>query len=60
MRTVIYFYSDHVDLLGFLDYEIWKASHMLAQNIPLRKNIHLNNEIWEDFGPLWKEPGKEQ
>ena len=38
---------------GFLDYEIWKTSHMLAQNIPLQKAPHSQNELWEEFGPHW-------
>ena len=46
-------FREHVDLKGFLDYEIWKASHMLAQNIPLQKIPHPENELWEDFGPHW-------
>ena len=46
-------FREHVDLKGFLDYEIWKASHMLAQNIPLQKTPQSQNELWEDFGPHW-------
>ena len=49
---------EHVDLLGFLDYEIWKASHMLAQDLPLRKQeqsgIDSNYQVWKNFGPCWK------
>ena len=37
------FCREHVDLVGFLDYEIWKASHMLAQGVPLQKQIEGGN-----------------
>ena len=54
-------FREHVNLLGFLDYEIWKASHMLAQDNPLRKHaihqhicgVDLKYQVWEDFGPCW-------
>ena len=50
-------YRQHVDLMGFLDYEIWKASHMLAQDMPLQKRPEgswsSGSEKWEDFGPHW-------
>ena len=54
-------FRHHVDLMGFLDHEIWKASHMLAQNIPLQQPIQrtVESEQWEDFGPIWKETEKE-
>ena len=37
---------EHVDLIGFLDFETWKASHMLAQGIPLQRQIQAD--------PDWK------
>jgi hypothetical protein len=42
-------------LIGFLDYEIWKISHLLAQDIPLQKPSEEfpTSEQWEDFGPRW-------
>jgi len=50
--------SHCIDLLGFLDFEIWKASHMLAQDLPLQtntasRNSHSNNQAWDDFSPYW-------
>jgi len=47
-----------IDLLGFLDFEIWKASHMLAQDLPLQtdaasRKSHSINEVWDDFSPYW-------
>ena len=42
-----------MDLLGFLDYEIWKASHMLSQDIPLRNRSESKDQEWEEFGPTW-------
>ena len=44
-----YFFSDDVNLPGFLDYEIWKASHMLSQNILHREEIADDGKEWEDF-----------
>ena len=41
-----------VDLLGFLDFEIWKASHMLAHGLPEEKSSNKEdskNRIWDDF-----------
>jgi len=45
-----------VDLLGFLDFEIWKASHMLAHGIPLEEQDSSNrrdskNRVWNDIDP---------
>ena len=58
MSFYLLYLREHVDLLGFLDYEIWKASHMLAQDLPLRKqiaskNVDSKDRVWEDFGPTW-------
>merc|ERR1712136_97542 len=39
--------KEHVDLIGFLDFEIWKASHMLAQGIPLQREIQAD-PMWRD------------
>merc|ERR1719322_1369231 len=39
--------KEHVDLIGFLDFEIWKASHMLAQGIPLQRQIQADPN-WRD------------
>ena len=51
----IFIYRQHIDLIGFLDYEIWKVSHLLAQDIPLQKPSEEfpTSEQWEDFGPRW-------
>jgi len=43
-----------VDLLGFLDFEIWKASHMLANGLPLEeeessKTEDSKNQVWNDI-----------
>jgi len=43
-----------VDLLGFLDFEIWKASHMLAHGIPIEEKDSSNrqdskNRVWNDI-----------
>ena len=40
---------EHVDLIGFLDYEIWKASYMLALHLPLHSCVNSNDELWEEF-----------
>ena len=40
-------FREHVDLIGFLDFEIWKASHMLAQGIPLQRQIQAD-PMWRD------------
>ena len=44
-----------LDLPVILDYEIWKASHMLFQNIPYDDdtdddNIEIEDGVWDD---LW-------
>ena len=62
-NAVQFLFRQHVDLIGFLDYEIWKVSHMLAQNIP---DIPLSGpseskgkefpttEEWKDFDHKWE------
>ena len=52
--------SYDIDLLGFLDYEIWNASHMLTQHIPLSKDTYNPDKGWEDFGHCWKDDLKEK
>ena len=44
-----------LDLPVILDYEIWKASHMLSQKIPYDDdtdddNTEIEDEVWDD---LW-------
>ena len=36
-------------MTGFLDYEIWKASYMLSQNIPQQEEITDGVKEWEEF-----------
>ena len=50
---MIGFYREHVDIEGLLDYEIWNASHMLAQSIPLQEEEEYPErwQSWRDFGP---------
>ena len=61
LRYIANLFREHVNLLGFLDYEIWKASHMLATDLPLGKsedsNLDTKYQIWEDFGFCWSESG---
>ena len=58
-------FSQHVDLLGFLDYEIWKSSRMLSQNIPLKRSpvaedVVVEDEQWQCFGPVWNDSKDEK
>merc|ERR1712136_338468 len=51
-----------IDLLGFLDFEIWKASRMLAQELPSQKQDTATkstskNRAWVDFDRYWNKNG---
>ena len=49
-------FRQSVDLMGLLDYEIWKASSILGQTIPLQcpPEHPSEGDKWMDFGPHWK------
>ena len=52
---LFFHFRQHVDLIGLLDYEIWKASGILGQTIPLQCPPEHSSECdnWNDFGPYW-------
>ena len=41
---LLYIFREHVNLVGLLDYEIWKASHMLAEKLPQDKDNESQEE----------------
>ena len=51
----ILFSRHHVDLMGLLDFEIWKTSRMINQRIPLQTppDQTSDSDAWKDFAPHW-------
>ena len=60
LTFIILCFRYDLDLPVILDFEIWKASHMLFQNIPYddddtdNANTEMEDEIWDD---LWDSNG---
>jgi len=44
---LLYIFREHVNLVGLLDYEIWKASHMLAKKLPHDKDNDSQKEEYK-------------
>ena len=61
LTFIILCFRYDLDLPIILDFEIWKASHMLFQNIPYDDdtddaNNEIEDEIWDD---LWDSNGRQ-
>ena len=52
-------YRYDVNLPVFLDYEIWKSSYMLAQDIPCTQALDEDDNDLVDFEPNWKQENEE-
>ena len=52
LRDIIFCRYD-LDLPVILDYEIWKASHMLFQNIPYDEDTDADNDSNDGWDDSW-------
>ena len=49
----LYWFRYDLDLPVILDYEIWKASHMLFQNIPYDEDTDVDIEDEDSWDDHW-------